>query len=383
MSEVLALARELIRRPSVTPEDAGCQALIGARLARAGFRVESLPFGAVQNLWAVYGEHGPLLVFAGHTDVVPPGPRERWDGDPFEPRIVDGWLYGRGAADMKASLAAMVCAAERFLAETQGRFTGRIGFLVTSDEEGDAVDGTARVVDTLVARGERIDWCLVGEPSSETALGDVIKHGRRGSLSGRLTVFGRQGHVAYPQRADNPIHRAAPLLAELCAARFDDGDADFPPTGFQISNIHAGTGAGNVIPGELTIDFNFRYSPNTRAEDLQTWVAERVAGHGLRHTLDWQHGARPFITRGGALLEALQAAVAEVTGRKPRLSTAGGTSDGRFIAPTGAQVVEIGPVNATIHQVNERVAVADLEPLAAIHQAVLRRLFPVERGSRK
>ncbi len=364
------LARELIRRPSVTPDDAGCQVLIAERLARMGFRIEPMPFGEVHNLWARRGEQGPLLCLAGHTDVVPPGPREAWRHDPFDPVIEDGRLYGRGAADMKGSLAAMVTACERFLARHPDH-RGSLAFLLTSDEEGPAVDGTARVVRALQARGERIDWALVGEPTAERSAGDVIKNGRRGSLSGRLRVIGRQGHVAYPDKADNPIHRFAPALAELVAAEWDRGNEHFPPTTFQVSNIQAGTGAGNVIPGELEAWFNFRYSTETSAEALRARVEEILRRHAVPHELAWEHSGEPFLTPAGELVEAVRAAVRRVAGIEPRLSTSGGTSDGRFIAPTGAQVVELGPCNATIHQADEHVAVEELVRLSAIYEAVL------------
>ena len=364
------LARELIRRPSVTPDDAGCQVLIAERLARMGFRIEPMPFGEVHNLWARRGEQGPLLCLAGHTDVVPPGPREAWRHDPFDPVIEDGRLYGRGAADMKGSLAAMVTACERFLARCPDH-RGSLAFLLTSDEEGPAVDGTARVVRALQARGERIDWALVGEPTAERSAGDVIKNGRRGSLSGRLRVIGRQGHVAYPDKADNPIHRFAPALAELVAAEWDRGNEHFPPTTFQVSNIQAGTGAGNVIPGELEAWFNFRYSTETTAEALRARVEEVLRRHAIPHELAWEHSGEPFLTPAGELVEAVRAAVRRVAGIEPRLSTSGGTSDGRFIAPTGAQVVELGPCNATIHQADEHVAVEELVRLSAIYEAVL------------
>ena len=370
MSETLALAQSLIALASVTPADAGCQALLAERLERLGFRCEHLRFGEVDNLWARRGTGGPLLVFAGHTDVVPPGPREAWRCDPFAPEIHDGALYGRGAADMKGSLAAMITACEHFLAgKPEPR--GSIGFLITSDEEGPAVDGTRRVVEHLQARGEHIDWCIVGEPSSTEQVGDVIKNGRRGSLSATLTVLGTQGHVAYPQFADNPVHRAAPALAELCATEWDGGNRHFPPTTFQISNIHAGTGANNVIPGELQVLFNFRYSTETDAEQLQQRVTEVLARHGLRYRIEWAHSGAPFLTEPGPLTEAVSAAVREVADMEPALSTAGGTSDGRFIAPTGAQVVELGPVNATIHKVDEHVRVADLDRLSRIYERTL------------
>ena len=373
-SPTLALARALIARPSVTPEDAGCQALMAERLAALGFRNEPMPFGEVQNLWSRRGEAGPLLVFAGHTDVVPPGPEAGWRTPPFEPTVIDDMLYGRGAADMKGSLAAMITACERFLAR-HPRPRGSIGFLITSDEEGPAVDGTVRVVEALQARGERIDWCLVGEPSSSERVGDVIKNGRRGSLSGQLVVRGVQGHVAYPQLADNPVHRALPALAELAAIEWDRGNAFFPPTSFQISNIHAGTGAGNVIPGTLVVDFNFRYSTETDHRRLMERVQALIERHGLEARIEWTHSGAPFLTPPGELVDAARAAVQDITGIIPELSTAGGTSDGRFIAPTGAQVLELGPVNATIHKVNECVRVPELEQLSRIYERLLERLL--------
>lgn len=374
MSEVLALARELIGRPSVTPEDGGCQRLLAERLTAAGFACEHLRYGEVDNLWALRGGGGPLFVFAGHTDVVPPGPLEDWQGDPFRPEIRDGMLHGRGAADMKGSLAAMTVACERFVA-THPAHRGRIGLLITSDEEGPAADGTRRVMQTLAARGERIDWCLVGEPSCVRELGDTLRRGRRGSLSGRLTVRGVQGHVAYPEQADNPVHRALPALGALCTARWDKGHPDFPPTSFQISNIRAGTGANNVIPGSLAVHFNLRYCPASTAESLKARIEHVLREHGLDYALEWRDSGRPFYTPDGAFLEQVAAAVREITGRDPELSTGGGTSDGRFIAPTGAQVVELGPVNATIHKVNECVRVEDLDRLAEIYERVLEKLL--------
>lgn len=374
MSETLDLAMELIRRPSVTPDDGGCQALMARRLTAAGFAVEALPFGAVSNLWARRGTHGPLFAFAGHTDVVPPGPREQWDSDPFQPRLHDGLLYGRGAADMKGGLAAMVTACERFVAR-RPRHRGAIALLITSDEEGPAADGTVKVLETLAGRGEHIDWCLVCEPSSSERVGDVIKIGRRGSLSGTLEVCGVQGHVAYPDLADNPIHRAAPALAELCAARWDAGNADFPPTSFQISNIHAGTGAENVIPGQLEARFNFRYATASTQEELRRRVHETLDRYGLDYRLHWHHAGRPFLTGEGELLAAVRRAVAAVAGDPPRTSTSGGTSDGRFIATGGTQVVELGPVNASIHKVNECVRAAELDTLSAMYERVLDELL--------
>ena len=374
MSATLDLAQALIAHPSVTPEDAGCQELIGARLRALGFRCEALPFGAVRNLWAVYGDAGPLLAFAGHTDVVPSGPEEAWTTPPFQPSVRDGLLYGRGAADMKGSLAAMVTAITAFLARHPTP-QGRIGLLLTSDEEGPAVDGTARVVDVLARRGEVPDWCIVGEPTSERAVGDVIKNGRRGSLSGTLTVRGIQGHVAYPYKAANPVHLAAPALADLVAEHWDDGSAEFPPTTFQISNIHAGTGAGNVIPGTLAVQFNFRFNPASPAEVLRQRTEQILAQHGLDFSVDWTLGAEPFLTPAGLLVEAVRAAVLEVTGREAQCSTTGGTSDARFLARHCPQVIELGPVNASIHQIDEWVDVAELDQLAAIYEQILERLL--------
>ncbi|QKT02450.1 succinyl-diaminopimelate desuccinylase [Ectothiorhodospiraceae bacterium 2226] len=372
-SATLALAKELISRASVTPEDAGCQRLIAERLAPLGFVAEHLRFGEVDNLWLRRGTEGPLFVFAGHTDVVPAGPLELWDSPPFEPTLRDGMLYGRGAADMKGSLAAMVTACEQFLrADSTPR--GSIALLLTSDEEGPSINGTVKVVEWLQARGTAIDWCVVGEPSSSRRLADTVKHGRRGSLSGTLTVHGTQGHVAYPELAENPIHCLAPALAELCARRWDEGTADFPPTTFQVSNIQAGTGATNVIPGSLQAQFNFRHSTATTQEQLRIEVEQVLQRHGLRYTLQWTSSGQPFLTRTGELLDAVRAAAEEVVGIVPQASTAGGTSDGRFIAPTGAQVVELGPVNASIHKVNECVAATDLDDLARIYQGVLARL---------
>jgi succinyl-diaminopimelate desuccinylase len=374
MSPTLELTLELIRRPSVTPDDAGCQALIGERLAALGFATEPLRFGRVDNLWARRGTDGPLFVFAGHTDVVPPGPAGAWQTPPFEPSLRGGYLYGRGAADMKGSLAAMVTATERFLARNP-RHRGSIGFLITSDEEGDAVDGTVRVVEELRSRAERIDWCLVGEPTSIHAAGDVIKNGRRGSLNGVLTVYGTQGHVAYPHLAANPIHLLAPALGELCVTTWDQGNAHFPPTTFQVSNLQAGTGAENVIPGELSLLFNFRYSTEVTSEGLKQRVTALLDSRGLRYELRWRLSGEPFLTPVGELVEAARSALRRVTGRDPELSTSGGTSDGRFIAPTGSQVVELGPVNATIHKVDECVRIADLETLADAYEGVLEYLL--------
>ncbi|MDE2338063.1 MAG: succinyl-diaminopimelate desuccinylase [Gammaproteobacteria bacterium] len=365
MSRTLELTQDLMSRRSVTPADEGCQALMIERLRAAGFQIEPLPFGNVENFWAWHGQDGePVLCFAGHTDVVPTGPLEEWRSDPFVPTVRDGMLYGRGAADMKSGLAAMVTAAEAFVA-AHPRHRGRIAFLITSDEEGPSVDGTKRIAQLFAERGERIDWCVVGEPSSERTLGDTIKIGRRGSFSGRLTVHGVQGHVAYPQLAENPVHTLAPALAELTRHVWDQGNEHFEPTSFQISNLNAGTGAPNVIPGELKARFNLRYSPVQTLEGLKSTVEGILAKHGVRYSLEWYLSGEPFYTPPGTLSAAVSAAVAAVTGSAPRFSTGGGTSDGRFIAPLGAEVVELGVVNATIHKVNECVRVADID---ALHQ---------------
>jgi succinyl-diaminopimelate desuccinylase len=374
MTDAVELTRQLIGRASVSPVDGGCQALIGARLEALGFRIEHLPFGPVENLWALRGDSGPLFCFAGHTDVVPTGPREEWQSDPFEPTLRDGLLYGRGAADMKSGLAAMVVATEAFVAR-HPRHHGRLAFLITSDEEGPSVDGTRRVVEALKARGEHIDWCLVGEPSSETQLGDTIKIGRRGSLSGRLTVHGVQGHVAYPQLADNPVHALAPALVELTTRVWDAGNAHFQPTTFQVSNLSAGTGAPNVIPGELKARFNIRFSTEQTIESLQATVEGLLRRHGVKYSLDWFISGYPFFTEPGPLSAAAISAVESELGVTPKLSTGGGTSDGRFIAPMGAQVIELGVVNATIHKVNECVRVDDIEPLQRIYQRILETLL--------
>lgn len=376
MSAVVDLASELIRRPSVTPDDAGCQALIAERLKAVGFRVEHLRFGEVDNLWATHGEGGPLLVFLGHTDVVPPGPADGWKSDPFEPTIRDGYLYGRGAADMKGGVAAMVVALEVFVAK-HPHHRGRVGLLLTSDEEGPTnLDGVRRVAEHFRVTGERIDWCVVGEPSSKEKLGDLIRVGRRGSLSGTLLVRGIQGHVAYPEKARNPIHTFAPALAELAAERWDEGNSDFPPTSFQVSNLNAGTGANNVIPGTLTALINFRYSTASRAEDLRKRTEAILDKHGVDWQIEWMLSGEPFLTPpGGAVRDAVVAVCRELCGIVPEESTGGGTSDGRFIAPLGADVVELGPVNATIHKVDECVLVADLEKLPSLYEAVCQRLL--------
>lgn len=372
-SPVLALTIDLIRRPSVTPADEGCQQLMADRLAAQGFAIESMFFEDTLNLWARRGQGKPLFCFAGHTDVVPTGPLAQWHSDPFEPQIRDGMLYGRGTADMKGSLAAMVIATERFLAKyPDPKFD--IAYLITSDEEGPFINGTKRVIEVLEARQEKIRWCLVGEPSSSQQLGDVIKNGRRGSLTGYLKVIGVQGHVAYPHLVDNPIHRAAPALAELSQQIWDHGNTYFPATSFQISNIHAGTGATNVVPGELELTFNFRYSTEVTAEQLQQRVTEILQRHQLNYQLDWILNGLPFLTESGALVAAVVAAVEEIQHFTPTLETSGGTSDGRFIAPTGAQVLELGPCNGSIHKINEHVRVADLETLTDVYTLMLEKL---------
>jgi succinyl-diaminopimelate desuccinylase len=374
MSATLELARELIRRPSLTPDDAGCQELLAGRLAAAGFRIESMPCAGVANLWARRGDHGPLFCFAGHTDVVPTGPVTHWTCDPFGAEVRAGLLYGRGAADMKGPLAAMVTAAEAFVAAHPDH-RGSIAFLITSDEEGPATEGTVRVIERLQARAERIDWCLVGEPSCRERLGDTLKVGRRGSLTGQLRVHGKQGHVAYPQRAQNPFHAAAPALAALCAEIWDQGNARFPPSHLQIVNVAMGTGADNVIPGSLDVQFNLRFSTELTPEEIDTRVRRILDQGGFGYDLLWRLSGHPFLTPPGDLFDAARAAIREVTGIDPESSTAGGTSDARFIAPTGAQVVEFGPCNATIHQVDERVSVSELDRLTTIYIALLERLL--------
>jgi succinyl-diaminopimelate desuccinylase len=376
MSDVFELACDLIRRRSVTPEDAGCLPLIGARLERTGFRVEHLRYGEVDNLWAAHGATGPTLMFLGHTDVVPSGPEAAWRSPPFEPTIRDGRLYGRGAADMKGAVAAMVVALEQFVAAHPDH-RGRVGLLLTSDEEGPTnLDGVRKVVEHFRSVGERIDWCVVGEPSAKERLGDLIRVGRRGSLSAMLSVRGVQGHVAYPEKALNPIHAFAPALAELVATRWDEGNSDFPPTSFQVSNLNAGTGANNVIPGELTAWINFRYCTASRAEDLRTRTEAILQRHGLDCTLDWSLTGEPFLSPpGGVLRQAVVAVCRERYGIDPEQSTGGGTSDGRFIAPMGTEVVEVGPVNATIHKVDECVALAELERLPQLYRAICERML--------
>ncbi|MGB5939783.1 MAG: succinyl-diaminopimelate desuccinylase [Rhodanobacter sp.] len=376
MSDVLELARDLIRRRSVTPEDAGCLPLLGGRLARAGFAVEYLRYGDVDNLWATHGAGSPTLIFLGHTDVVPSGPEVAWQSPPFEPTLRDGRLYGRGAADMKGSVAAMAVALEQFVAMHPDH-RGRVGLLLTSDEEGPTnLDGVRKVAERFRATGERIDWCVVGEPSAKEKLGDLIRVGRRGSLSGTLSVRGVQGHVAYPEKALNPIHAFAPALAELATERWDEGNDDFPPTSFQVSNLNAGTGANNVIPGGLVAAINFRYCTASRAEDLRARTEAILQRHGLDYVLDWNLSGMPFLTPpGGVLRETVVAVCRELCGIEPEQSTGGGTSDGRFIAPLGAEVVELGPVNASIHKVDEWVDVAELERLPQLYRAICERLL--------
>jgi succinyl-diaminopimelate desuccinylase len=375
MPEVLELARELIARKSVTPDDGGCQELIATRLQRAGFRCEPMPFGAVANLWARRGTQAPVVCFAGHTDVVPTGPLSEWHSDPFVPTLRDGKLYGRGAADMKSSIAAFVVAAERFQRERPAH-SGSVALLITSDEEGVAADGTVRVVEALKRRNETIDYCIVGEPTSVDALGDMLKNGRRGSLSGRLAVKGIQGHVAYPHLVKNPIHLLAPALAELAKAQWDKGNESFPPTSFQVSNIHAGTGAGNVVPGSVAVDFNFRFSTESTEDSLRRKTESILAKHGLDYSLDWVLGAKPFLSRRGRLAETVLAAAKKHTGRSAELSTTGGTSDARFIIDICPEVIELGPVNASIHKLNEHIEIAELDRLAAIYLDTLRALLP-------
>ena len=374
MSSTVELAQRLIQRASVTPEDAGCQDILSQTLEPSGFISEHLAFGEVQNIWIRRGSTRPLLVFVGHTDVVPTGPADQWKHPPFEGKVVDGVLHGRGAADMKGSLAAMATACRRFV-ENHSDHQGSIALLLTSDEEGPAVDGTVRVIETLMERGIKIDWCLVGEPTSRDTVGDIIKNGRRGSLGGTLTVTGIQGHVAYPHLADNPIHRIAAVVDELAKQVWDQGNTYFPPTTFQVSNLNSGTGASNVIPGHASLDFNFRYSPESTVESLKASVEATCRRHTERFEINWSKPNLPFLTNPGDLLEAVTHAIKHVTRQQPRLSTDGGTSDGRFVAPTGAQVVELGPVNRTIHQIDEEVLAADLDLLSSIYQRVLENLL--------
>lgn len=374
MSEVLNLTKELIQRPSVTPDDAGCQDLIAERLQRVNFNCEHLRLGEVDNLWATHGSGGPVLVLLGHTDVVPPGPRDAWSCDPFQPNIRDGVLYGRGAADMKGSVAAFVIALERFVA-AHPNHPGTIALLLTSDEEGDAIDGVRRVAEIFRERGQGIDWCITGEPSSKEILGDLLRVGRRGSLSAMLTVRGVQGHVAYADKARNPIHESLPALAELSARCWDEGYESFPPTSLQISDIHAGTGANNVIPGELQVLFNLRYNPTWQASQLEAECETMLDAGGLDYTIRWHRSGEPFHTPEGKLRDTARQVLAEFSGATPEESTGGGTSDARFIAPLGAECIEVGPVNASIHKVDEHVSVADLERLPDLYLALVERLI--------
>ena len=370
----LKLACDLIARPSVTPDDAGCQELLIERLSRIGFECETLVFDDVTNLWARRGNTGPLLAFAGHTDVVPPGPLEKWHSDPFSPDIRDGNLYGRGAADMKSSIAAMVTACERFVAQHPDH-KGSIALLITSDEEAIAINGTVKVIETLEARGEKIDWALIGEPSSHLRVGDTVKNGRRGSIGAKLVIHGVQGHVAYPHKVDNPIHRAMPALHELARHEWDQGNSFFPPTSFQISNINAGTGAHNVVPGHAEVRFNLRYSTEIDARQIIETTRVILDKHELEYDIDWSVSGYPFLTPEGELVVAAQQAIRQHTGQATSLETTGGTSDGRFIAPTGAQVLELGPVNESIHKINEHVNVEELEQLSQIYQSILENLL--------
>ena len=369
-SATLDLSLQLLRQPSVTPEDHTCQTIMADRLSKIGFNIENMRFEDVDNLWARRGTEAPVFCFAGHTDVVPTGKLDAWESDPFKPEIRDGKLYGRGSADMKTALAAMVVASERFV-EKNPNHKGSIAFLITSDEEGPSINGTVKVVETLEARNEKLTWCLVGEPSSTNTLGDIVKNGRRGSLNANLTVKGKQGHVAYPHLAINPIHTAANAIAELCETVWDNGNEYFPATTFQISNINSGTGATNVVPGTLNTLFNFRYSTEVTAEQLKTRTLEILDRHGVEYDIQWTLSGLPFLTPGGELVNAARTAILNVTGTETELSTSGGTSDGRFIAPTGAQVLELGVLNATIHQINEHVNIDELEPLAEIYEQIL------------
>ena len=373
-SDTLEFSLQLLRQPSVTPVDHNCQNMMAERLAKIGFHIEPMRFEDVDNLWARRGTTSPVFCFAGHTDVVPTGNLEAWNSDPFSPEIRDGKLYGRGSADMKTALAAMVVASERFVAKHPDH-KGSIAFLITSDEEGPSINGTVKVVETLEARNEKMTWCLVGEPSSTAQLGDIIKNGRRGSLNGVLTIKGKQGHVAYPHLAINPIHTASKAIAELCDTVWDQGNEYFPATSFQISNIQAGTGATNVVPGSTKVTFNFRYSTEVTADELKARVLELLDRHGVDYEIEWTLSGLPFLTPVGELVNAAKTAIKNVTGVDAELSTSGGTSDGRFIAPTGTQVLELGVLNATIHQIDEHVNVADLEPLAEIYEQILQQLL--------
>jgi succinyl-diaminopimelate desuccinylase len=374
MTATLALAQQLIARASVTPDDQGCQKILAERLRSLNFSTEHHRFNNVDNLWARRGTDQPLFVFAGHTDVVPPGPVNQWLCDPFTPTIIDNTLYGRGATDMKSSIAAMVCACESFI-DRYPQHKGSIGFLITSDEEGPATDGTVKVVELLQQRDEHIEWCLVGEPSSTNTVGDIVKNGRRGSLSGTLTIIGTQGHIAYPQLADNPIHRFAPAMHDLVNEQWDEGNDFFPPTSFQISNINAGTGANNVIPATLEVLFNLRFSTEINEEKIQHRIEQILNSHDLEYELTWALSGNPFLTAEGGLIDATKAAIKHVRQFDTELSTSGGTSDGRFIAPTGAQVLELGPVNASIHKINEHIDINELEQLTEIYYEVLVQLL--------
>ncbi len=374
MTATLDLAKQLISIPSVTPDDMGCQKIIADRLSKIGFKIENLRYGEVDNLWARYGTQSPLFVFAGHTDVVPTGPVEKWRSDPFTPTIVNDVMTGRGTADMKSSIAAMVCACENLLQDKK-EIAGSIGFLITSDEEGPATDGTVKVVEYLQNNNEKIDWCLVGEPSSTNTLGDVIKNGRRGSIGGNLTIHGVQGHIAYPHLAKNPIHLFVDAMQILCNEVWDNGNDFFPPTSFQISNINGGTGASNVIPGDLNVQFNLRFSTEITDQVIRSRIEDILDEHQLDYTLDWTLSGQPFLTPGGKLVEAAKQAIKSVCDIEAELSTAGGTSDGRFIAPTGAQVVELGPVNDSIHKIDENINITELERLTEIYTDILQRLL--------
>lgn len=372
--DAVLLCAELVQRNSQTPDDAGCQKLLAARLEPLGFNVEWMPSGPVQNVWIRHGTEPPLFAFAGHTDVVPTGPVDTWKSPPFSGAIHGGALHGRGAADMKSGVAAMTVAAERFIRDNPNH-RGSLALLLTSDEEGAATEGTAHVIRTLQARDEHIDWCVVGEPSSEHEVGDTLRIGRRGSLGGKLTVRGVQGHVAYPHLTDNPVHRLAPALAELASETWDQGSQRFPPTTFQVSNIHGGTGAANVIPGNVTVDFNFRFGTASGVDVLRSRVEAILDAHALHYSIDWHCNAEPFLTEGDTLIGAIETSIAEIAGIKPQRSTAGGTSDGRFIAPTGAEVVEFGVRNATVHQIDERIDCADIIAVADIYEQLLGRLL--------
>jgi len=374
MTATLDIAKQLISIPSVTPEDLGCQKIIAERLSNIGFEIEHLRFGEVDNLWARYGTQSPLFVFAGHTDVVPTGPAEQWSSDPFTPTITGDVMTGRGSADMKSSIAAMICACEEFLKE-KNKIAGSIAFLITSDEEGPAIDGTVKVLEHLANNNEKIDWCLVGEPSSTNTVGDVIRNGRRGSINGDLTIHGVQGHIAYPHLAKNPIHLFSPALQDLTSEVWDNGNDHFPPTSFQISNIKGGTGASNVIPGDLNVQFNLRFSTEITDQEIQQRIEAILNKHQLKYTLNWSLSGHPFLTPGGELVEAAKQAIKSTCNIDTELSTSGGTSDGRFIAPTGAQVVEIGPVNESIHKIDENINIKDLEKLTEVYLDIIKRLL--------